>query len=454
MLKKKLNTLDATMIVMGSMIGSGIFLVSAEVYRLVGSTSLMLGTWILTSFLTITGAYAYSKLSTEFPKTGGQYVYLKEAYSPLMGFLFGWSTFLVIQTGTIAAVAVAFAKYTGYIFPEFINEQTTFIPFITSQQLLAVSCIILLTLISLKGMNIASIVQNLFTFSKIASLLFLLVLGIYVGFQNDFIHLENFWDSPKMFNHETKGFESLNLTMTLSMFGAAMIGPLFSSSAWNNLTFASQDFENPKTTIAKGLVYGTVLVCLIYFLTNIAYLGILSPTEIMFAKQDRIGSAALEVAIGPIGALIMAIMIMVSTFGCNNGVILPGGRLFEAMANDSLFFKIASKQNNAGVPKYSLIIQCIWACLLCFSGSYNQLLDYTVFAILIFYFLTVLILFNKKVYKNELSKGQQLLFLVYLIILFAIAGNLLIAKPTTSVVGLLIVLSGIPIFYLFKKTIK
>jgi APA family basic amino acid/polyamine antiporter len=197
-----------------------------------------------------------------------------------------------------------------------------------------------------------------------------------------------------------------------------------------------------------------VLVCLIYFLTNIAYLGILSPTEIMFAKQDRIGSAALEVAIGPIGALIMAIMIMVSTFGCNNGVILPGGRLFEAMANDSLFFKIASKQNNAGVPKYSLIIQCIWACLLCFSGSYNQLLDYTVFAILIFYFLTVLILFNKKVYKNELSKGQQLLFLVYLMILFAIAGNLLIAKPTTSVVGLLIVLSGIPIFYLFKKTIK
>ena len=451
---KKLKTLDATMLVMGSMIGSGIFLVSAEVYRLVGNTSLMLGTWILTCFLTITGAYAYSKLSTEFPKTGGQYIYLKEAYSPLTGFLFGWSTFLVIQTGTIAAVAVAFAKYTGYMFPNVINDSAIFLGTISSQQLLAVGSIVLLTFINLKGVQMASLVQNVFTFSKIASLLFLLAIGLFFGFQNGWIHLENPFSQPQLYHEDSKQFEPLTLFMTISMFGAAMIGPLFSSSAWNNLTFASQDFENPKSTIGKGLVYGTILVCGIYFLTNVAYLGILSPKEIMFAEQDRIGSAALEVAFGPVGATLMAIMIMVSTFGCNNGIILSGGRLFEAMAHDKLFFKIAAKQNAVGVPKYSLLIQCIWASLLCFSGSYNQLLDFTVFAILIFYFLTVLILFNKKVYANDLSKLQMILFVAYLIILLAISVNLLIAKTTPSLIGLLIVLSGIPVYYLFQKATK
>lgn len=454
MLTKKLKTLDATMLVMGSMIGSGIFLVSSEVYRLVGSTSLMLGTWLLTCFLTITGAYAYGKLSTEYPKTGGQYVYLKEAYSPLVGFLFGWSTFLVIQTGTIAAVAVAFAKYSGYLFPEYINNTGIILGTISSQQLLAVGTIVLLTLINLRGMQMAAIVQNTFTFSKIASLLFLLAIGLYFGTQNGWIHLNNFFEAPNTYHESNNTYEPLSLFMAISMFGAAMIGPLFSSSAWNNLTFASQDFENPKSTIAKGLVYGTIIVCLIYFLTNIAYLGILSPKEIMFAEQDRIGSAALEVALGPIGAIVMAIMIMISTFGCNNGIILSGGRLFEAMALDKLFFKIAATQNKAGVPKYSLLIQCVWASLLCFSGSYNQLLDFTVFAILIFYFLTVLILFNKKVYAKELNRLQKLLFAAYLAILTAISINLLIAKTTPSLIGLLIVLSGIPVYFVFRKTIK
>jgi len=454
MSKKKLNTIDATMLVMGSMIGSGIFLVSAEVLRLVGSTSLMLGTWLLTSFLTITGAYAYSKLSTEYPKSGGQYIYLKEAYSPLVGFLFGWSTFLVIQTGTIAAVAVAFAKYTGYLFPEIFNEKKNIFQLFSSEQLLAVSSILMLTGINLKGVKMAALVQNLFTFSKIASLLFLLFLGIIIGFKYDWIHLQDFLESAKIFNTKTNQFEQLSFLTAISMFGAAMIGPLFSSSAWNNLTFASQDFENPKSTIAKGLLYGTIAVCLIYFLTNIAYLGILSPSEMMFAKQDRIGSLALEVAIGPIGAIIMAIMIMISTFGCNNGIILSGGRLFEAMAIDSLFFKIATKRNKAGVPNYSLYIQCIWACLLCFSGSYNELLDYTVFAILIFYFLTVFILFNRKIYLKGINLFQKIIFTIYLLLLFAIAINLLIAKPISSLMGLFIVISGIPVFYIFKKSIK
>jgi len=462
---KKLNTLDASMLVMGSMIGSGIFLVSSEIARSLGSTSLLLATWILSAFLTITGAYAYSKLSTEFPKTGGQYIYLKEAYSPLMGFLFGWSTFLVIQTGTIAAVAVAFAKYTGYLFPELINTSSIAGTFINTQTLLAVISIIILTLINLRGVTMASLVQNLFTFTKIASLIFLLGLGIYIGFQNNWINLENIWQTPKSFIPTTNNFTNIGGLTTLSVFGAAMIGPLFSSSAWNNLTFASQDFENPKTTVSRGLVYGTVLVCLIYFLTNIAYLGIL-PFEgnpngtdalskgIMFAEQDRIGSAALEVALGPIGAVVMAVMIMISTFGCNNGIILSGGRLFEAMSIDKLFFKNAAIQNKNGVPKYSLVIQCIWACLLCFSGSYNDLLDFTVFAILIFYFLTVLILFNQKIYQNKLNLNQKLLFACYLTILVAIAGNLLLAKTFTSSIGLIIVLSGIPVYYIFKRSLN
>jgi APA family basic amino acid/polyamine antiporter len=248
----------------------------------------------------------------------------------------------------------------------------------------------------------------------------------------------------------------------LSLFGAAMIGPLFSSSAWNNVTFASQDFEHPQKTIAKGLVYGSALVCALYVLTNIAYLAIL-PLQgdpngstsylrgIMFASQDRLGSAALQTVLGNVGALVMAVLIMISTFGCNNGIILAGGRLFEAMAHDKLFFKQAAQVNKNNAPAYSLIIQGIWAILLCFSGSYNKLLDFTVFAILLFYFLTVLAVFNKRIMQEELAIKDKLLFSTYLILLVLISVNLLYTKTETSVYGLVIVLAGIPFYYLMKK---
>ena len=461
-MQKKLNTTDATLLVMGSMIGSGIFLVSSEVGRSLNSPIWWISTWLLTSFLTVTGAYAYGKLSSKFPATGGQYIYLKESYNPLVGFLFGWTTFLVIQTGTIAAVAVAFAKYAGFIWPELINEVPLLGEYVTSQQILAALLIVILTGANLKGISFAAIIQNVFTVTKIGAILLIVIIGLYVGISNEWIHFSNFFAEGNTINPVTQQVEIVSTPTLLSLFGAAMIGPLFSSSAWNNVTFASQDFEHPQKTIAKGLVYGSALVCGLYVLTNIAYLGIL-PLQgdpngstsylrgIMFASQDRLGSAALQTVLGNVGALVMAVLIMISTFGCNNGIILAGGRLFEAMAHDKLFFKQAAQVNKNNAPAYSLIIQGIWAILLCFSGSYNKLLDFTVFAILLFYFLTVLAVFNKRIMQEELALKDKLLFCSYLILLVLISVNLLYTKTETSVYGLLIVLTGIPFYFLMKK---
>jgi APA family basic amino acid/polyamine antiporter len=461
-MKNKLNVTDASLLVMGSMIGSGIFLVSSEVGRQLGSPIWWIGTWILTSFLTITGAYAYGKLSAKFPATGGQYIYLKEAYNPLTGFLFGWTTFLVIQTGTIAAVAVAFAKYTGFIFPNAINDIPLVGEYITSQQILAALLIALLTAANLKGISFASIIQNIFTITKIGAIIAIVIIGLYVGISNDWIHFTNFFETGKTYNESNKVFEDVSTPAIITLFGAAMIGPLFSSSAWNNVTFASQDFEHPQKTIAKGLVYGSALVCLLYLLTNLAYLGIMPlagdpngtttySRGIMFASQDRLGSAALQTVLGDVGALFMAILIMISTFGCNNGIILAGGRLFEAMAKDKLFFAKAAETNKNGAPAYSLLIQGIWAILLCFSGSYGSLLDFTVFAILLFYFLTVLAVFNQRIMGEALGLGDKLLLGIYLVILVLISGNLLYMKTIPSTIGLLIVLAGIPFYYFMRK---
>lgn len=461
-MSKKLNTTDATLLVMGSMIGSGIFLVSSEVGRSLTSPIWWIGTWVLTSFLTVTGAYAYGKLSSKFPATGGQYIYLKESYNPLIGFLFGWTTFLVIQTGTIAAVAVAFAKYAGFIWPDYLNDVPLVGEYITTQQILAALLIIILTGANLKGISFAAIIQNVFTITKIGAIVLIVMIGMYVGIQNDWIHFDLFFATGQTLNLVTYKQETVSTTTLLSIFGAAMIGPLFSSSAWNNVTFASQDFEHPQKTIAKGLVYGSALVCGLYMLTNLAYLAIL-PLQgdpngstsylrgIMFASQDRLGSAALQTVMGNVGALVMAVLIMISTFGCNNGIILAGGRLFEAMAHDKLFFKKAAQVNKNNAPAYSLIIQGIWAILLCFSGSYTSLLDFTVFAILLFYFLTVLAVFNQRIMKEKLAIKDQLLFVTYLVLLLLISINLLFTKTQPSSIGLGIVLGGIPFYYLMKK---
>lgn len=455
---KKLNTFDASLLVMGSMIGSGIFLVSTNVAQNSGNIFLLLMSWLISGLITIIGAISYGKISTLFPYKGGQYIYLKENYSPLVGFLFGWSTFLVIQTGTIAAVAVAFAKYTLEIFPNFEGS----IGFINHQELIAALSIILLTLMNLKGVNFSSIIQNIFTIIKILALATIIIIGFYWGIIHDWENFNNIFQNPKSFDFTKNEFIELSPTLTISLFGAALIGPLFSSSAWNNLTFASSDFENPQKNIRNGLLYGASLVVLIYLLTNIAYLGILPfdgniygenalERGIMFAQNDRLGSASMEAIFGLSGAIIMAIAIMISTFGCNNGLILSGGRLFEAMANDQLFFKKASILNKNNVPKYSLIIQAFWAILLCFSGSYSELLDFTIFAVLIFYGLTVGIILKNQELKQKSSQFFKIIILIYLISITLIALNLLYTNPLYSFIGLIIVLSGIPVYKLFKN---
>lgn len=457
---KKLNTLDASLLVMGSMIGSGIFLVSADLARNLGNPWWVLAAWVLTLVLTCMGAYAYGKLSSILPYSGGQYVYLKEAYSPMLGFLFGWSTFSVIQTGTIAAVAVAFAKYAGELFPIWINEQSIGLGSINTQQLTAAGLILSLTIINLRGVSFAALVQNFFTITKILSIVLLVLIGCYWGMGNDWSHLQGQWQGVKQWKDGQ--WHELGTLAALSVFGATMIGPLFSASSWNNLTFASQDFDHPQKSISKGMLYGAFLVCFLYLLTNLAYFGIL-PLEgdnhaslaidrgLMHAKQDRIGSAALEVVFGPIGGIIMAIGILISTFGCNNGIILAGGRLFQAMAKDGLFFGIAKNENTKGAPAPALYIQGLWSMLLCFSGTYGDLLDFTVVAILLFYVLTVAILLQRKWFPQGQTLGMKLLLWTYFILMAGIGFNLLYAKPMAAGIGLLIVLSGWPIYYLFRK---
>lgn len=458
---KKLNSFDATLLVMGSMIGSGIFLVSTNVAQNSGNIFLLLLSWLISGLITIIGAVAYGKIATKFPFKGGQYIYLKENYSPLIGFLFGWSTFLVIQTGTIAAVAVAFAKYTLEVFPNLEGS----LGFLGIQELIAALSIALLTIMNLNGVNFSSIIQNTFTIIKIIALAAIILIGIYWGFYSDWSNFNNVFQSPKSYDFSLNKFIELSPILTISLFGAALIGPLFSSSAWNNLTFASSDFENPGKNVQKGLLYGTSFVVLIYFLTNIAYLGILPfdgdingqtaiERGIMFAKNDRIGSSSMEAIFGTTGGIMMAIAVMISTFGCNNGLILSGGRLFEAMSNDKLFFKMAGVLNKNNIPKYSLIIQAVWAILLCFSGSYSELLDFTIFAVLIFYALTVGIILKNKLIKDSTSKIFKSISILYLIMVGLIGINLFITNPVYSTIGLIIVLSGIPIYYIFKNYFK
>lgn len=458
---KKLTTFDATLLVMGSMIGSGIFLVSTNVAQNSGNIFLLLLSWIISGVITIIGAVSYGKIATKFPFKGGQYIYLKENFSPLIGFLFGWSTFLVIQTGTVAAVAVAFAKYTLEVFPNLEGN----IGFLDNQAIIASLSIAVLTVLNLRGVNFSSIIQNTFTIIKILSLSSIILIGLFIGFSTDWTNFSNIFQHPKAYDFDLNQFNELSPGLTISLFGAALIGPLFSSSAWNNITFASTDFENPGKNVQRGLLYGTSLVVIIYFLTNIAYLGILPfdgniegttamERGIMFAKNDRIGSASMEAVFGFTGAIFMAVSIMISTFGCNNGLILSGGRLFEAMSNDKLFFKQASILNKNNIPKYSLIIQAIWAILLCFSGSYSELLDFTIFAVLIFYGLTVAIVLKNKEIKESSSILFKGIVVIYLIAVSVIGLNLFLTNPLYSSAGLGIVLSGIPIFYIFRNYFK
>lgn len=473
-LKKELSLTDATMIVIGSMIGSGIFIVSADVTRNLGSPGYLLLTWGITGVITLISALSYGELAGMMPKAGGQYVYLREAYNPLVGFLFGWTTFLVIETGTIAAVAVAFAKYTGVLLPDFIGTETQHqFLFFNTQQLLAIALILLLTFINIQGVKNAKFLQLVFTATKIGALLGLAVLGIIVGLNPAkgmwAINSIDFWSPVKIIWEKGKiiDYKYLSGIGLWSAMGLALIGPLFSSSAWNNVTYTAGEMKNPKRDIPLSLIYGTLTVSVLYILANIAYLMLL-PVQgqpnaadtlgrgIMFATNDRVGTAAAEMIFGNPATIIMAIFIMISTFGCNNGIILSGARVYYAMAKDNLFFKKAGELNAKGVPASSLLMQCFWACLLCLTGTYSDLLDYTVFAILVFYILTiagVFILRKKQPNTPRPYKafGYPIIPAIYLFFASALCVNLLIYKPIPSWIGVGIVALGVPVFYLWKK---
>jgi APA family basic amino acid/polyamine antiporter len=473
-MKRELGLLDSTMIVAGSMIGSGIFLVTSDMARTVGSPGVILMIWILTGVITLIAALSYGELAGMMPKAGGQYVYLKEAYNPMVGFLFGWTVFTVIQTGVIAAVAIAFAKYTAELIPFFDEKNIIFsLGFFNfnATQMLALILIAFLTYVNLQGIKNAKILQTTFTIAKILSLLGLIVLGIYVGLNSDAFNanLVDFW-SPYSVKINTDGSvtkELLSGVVLYGAIGAAMIGSLFSSDSWNNITYTAGEVKDPQKNIPLSLFFGTLIVTILYVLANVAYLMLLpihgSPEGvsaiergILFASQDRVGTAAASIIFGSAAVSIMALLIMVSTFGCNNGLILSGARLYYAMAKDGVFFKKAGTLNKKDVPGFALILQAVWSSVLCLSGSYGQLLDYCTFSSLLFYIVTIVGLFILRKKRPEWERpykafGYPILPAFYIIIASAICVDLLIYKPGTCGWGLAIVLLGVPVYYLWKK---
>lgn len=459
--KPTLGLLDATMIVAGGMIGSGIFIVSADIVRNVGSSGWLILVWAITGFMTITAALAYGELSAMFPKAGGQYIYLKEAWNPLIAFLYGWSFFAVIQTATIAAVGVAFAKFTSYIFP-FFNEDNIILPLgflnISSAQLLAIASIALLTFINTRGVKDGKILQTTLTIIKIASLLGLVLFG-FIAFQPDV--WEANWTDAWHLHKLSPGAETVDYTImaALGAIAAALVGSLFSSDSWNNVGFIAGEIKNPQKNIGLSLFLGTLIVALIYILTNIMFTAVLPLEEIATAEKDRVGVAASQVIFGANGTLIIAIMIMIATFGCNNGLILAGARAYYTMAGDGLFFKKASVLNKAAVPEFSLWIQCLIAAAWCLSGRYGDLLDMISFVVVGFYILTIIGIFRLRKKRPDAHRpykafGYPVLPVIYILMGSAFCILLIIYKPNFTWPGLIITCLGIPIYQLIKKSTK
>ena len=455
--KPSLSAFDATMIVAGSMIGSGIFIVSADITRNVGSAGWLVAVWLLTGFMTLTAALSYGELSAMFPKAGGQYVYLKESYNPLLGFLYGWSFFSVIQTGTIAAVGVAFSKFAGYFFPSLemtdanILFQLEFLK-IYPAQVLSIVTIILLTYINTKGVQSGKIIQSTFTITKLASLFGLIGFGFLLASK------ASIWDANWANAWEMKTIASDNSTTPifgvaiLGAIAASMVGSIFSSDAWNNVTFIAGEIKNPKRNIGLSLFLGTLIVTVIYISANLMYLSVLPLNEIANAPADRVAVAASNVIFGNIGTYVIAVMIMISTFGCNNGLILAGARVYYTMAQDGLFFKKAATLNKNAVPAWALWAQCIVAGLLCLSGRYGDLLDMVSFIVVIFYILTIIGIFILRKKRPELDRpykafGYPVLPAIYILMGTCFCVLLIIYKPNFTWPGLIITLLGVPLYY-------
>jgi APA family basic amino acid/polyamine antiporter len=475
--QRGLGLFDATMVVVGSMIGSGIFLVSADMGRLIGSPGFLLVAWLVTGLLTVTAALSYGELAAMMPRAGGQYVYLREAFSPLWGFLYGWTLFLVIQTGTIAAVGVAFARFGGVLFPAISESNYDYlIPPITiapgyalslsTAQLVGILLILLLTATNMLGLQYGKIIQNVFTVAKTGALLGLIVLGLVLGYNVSAVryNLAIFWEP-----HPTDDIAGLTAATVFGLFVAVCVsqtGSLFSADAWNNITFTAGEVRRPRRNIPLALALGTGLVIALYLLANVTYLVTLPFPAIQHAESDRVGTASLEqVFPGQLGAALMAAAIMVSTFGCNNGLILAGARTYYAMARDGLFFQQAGRLNRARVPAWGLLIQGIWAALLVLprttkpDGSYgllyNDLLDYVIAAALVFYILTIAGIFRLRLTRPDAPRpyrafGYPVVPALYIIGAATILGVLVVYKPYTTWPGLVLVALGVPVYYLWR----
>ena len=485
-LVKALGLTSATTLVMGSMIGSGIFIVSADIARLVDSPALLIAAWLVTGFLTIVGALSYGELAAMMPKAGGQYVFLREALGPLWGFLYGWTLFLVIQTGTIAAVGVAFGKFVGVFFPAVAADNWIWhiakVPPIqlgplvlgnmdvglNTQNLVGIVSILALTVVNLFGIRIGALVQNVFTFAKVSGLAAVVALGIVVGRNPEAVaaNFSNFWRNASLGSQHEVGAGVF--VGTLTVLAVAQVGSLFSADAWNNVTFAAAEVQNPKRNLPLALALGTGTVILLYVLANVAYLNVLplqgtanGTTEmargIQHATADRVGTAAMQQMFGATGAALMAVAILLSTFGCNNGLILSGARVYYAMARDGLFFRSVGRLHPTyKTPAMSLAVQAVWICVLCLSGTYNQLLDYIIFAVLVFYILTIVALFVLRRTRPDAERpykaiGYPVLPAIYILMALFIDVVLLRYKPQFTWPGLIIVLLGIPVYFLWSR---
>ena len=458
--KRELGLFDGTMLVVGSMIGSGIFIVSSDMVRQVGSAGWLIAIWILTGFITVIAAVSYGELSAMFPKAGGQYVYLKEAYGKLIGFLYGWSFFAVIQTGTIAAVGVAFSKFAAYLYPPLSEKNILFEVGafqLHAAQIVSIVTIVLLTYINSRGVKNSKIMQTVLTIIKILSLLGLIIFGFALGAKAE-IWNANWSDAwaTKSFVKESGSWVAVGGMALIAAVSAALVGSIFSSDAWNGVTFIAGEIKNPKRNVGFSLFLGTLIVSIIYVLANLMYLAVVPLQDIATAESDRVAVVASQNIFGGIGTLIIAVMIMISTFACNNGLIMAGARVYYTMAKDGLFFKKAAVLNESSVPSWALWAQCFWASALCLTGKYGDLLDFVVIIVLIFYILTIygIFILRKKMPDAERpykAFGYPFLPMLYLIIATAICIALLFTKTSTCGWGVLIMLTGIPIYYFTKK---
>ncbi|MES2800550.1 MAG: amino acid permease [Bacteroidota bacterium] len=480
--KKSLGLLDATFLVAGSMIGSGIFIVSAEMSRELGSSGWLLFTWLLTGVITLFGALSYGELAAMYPKAGGQYVYIREAWGKLASFLYGWTAFAVIQTGVIAAVAVAFGKFLGVFYPVLVEKTLVDLGFaqINGANLVGVLSILVLTLINAMGITYGKIVQFFFTSSKLIALGVLIVAGIIVGMKSGYFteNFTNMWAAERVVSVSNPlvplTTESLSGFALMIVLSTTIINSLFSSDAWNNVTFIAGDIRNPEKNLPRALFLGTFIVTILYLLANIAYLGLLplkghpvtefrytkeivTQAGIQFAGSERVGTSAAYMLFGNVANYVMAILIMISTFGCNNGIIMAGSRLFYAMSLDGLFFKSACKINKHGVPIWAILIQSTWAILLCLSGSFSVLIKFATFGSMLFYIVTILGLFRLRRTQATMPRpykalGYPVIPALYLIFSVLICVSLAFFTFKDTIGSIVLILLGIPVYFIaFRK---